>query len=311
MRRSNCASARCQPTWRTQASRASARSCNRARGRAVSIAQLYFARMDAIDRAGPAINAVIERNPDALAIAGGLDAERRDKGPRGPLHGIPVLLKDNIDTARPHAHERRIARAGRAQGGARCVRRGAPARRGLRDPRQDESFGMGQLPRHALDVAAGVHAADRRAIRMRSTATPAARARDRAPRSPPNLCAIAVGTETDGSIMSPSSCCGLVGIKPTVGLVSRSGIVPDLAQPGHRRAHDAHRRRRRGAARRNDGRRTRATSRRARARGKVHRTTRVRSIRHGLKGARIGIARDFFGSNDRVDRGRRGRRSPQ
>ena len=65
----------------------------------MSIAQRYFARMDAIDRAGPAINAVIERNPDALAIAEALDRERRDKGPRGPLHGVPVLLKDNIDTA--------------------------------------------------------------------------------------------------------------------------------------------------------------------------------------------------------------------
>ncbi len=65
----------------------------------VSIAQLYFARMDAIDRAGPAINAIIERNPQALAIADVLDRERRDKGPRGPLHGVPVVIKDNIDTA--------------------------------------------------------------------------------------------------------------------------------------------------------------------------------------------------------------------
>ena len=65
----------------------------------VAIAQRYLARMDAIDRAGPAINSIIERNPDALAIAEALDRERRDKGPRGPLHGIPVVLKDNIDTA--------------------------------------------------------------------------------------------------------------------------------------------------------------------------------------------------------------------
>ncbi len=66
---------------------------------AVSIAQAYLARIDAVDRAGPAINAMIELNPDALATAAALDRERRDKGARGPLHGIPVVLKDNVDTA--------------------------------------------------------------------------------------------------------------------------------------------------------------------------------------------------------------------
>ena len=89
---------------------------------AVSIAQSYLARIDAIDRAGPAINAIIERNPDALAIAEALDRERREKGARGPLHGIPVAAQGQHRHRGQDAHQRGIARAGRIDRGARRVR---------------------------------------------------------------------------------------------------------------------------------------------------------------------------------------------
>ncbi len=97
-----------------------------------SIAEKYLARIDAIDRHGPGLHSVIEINPDALAIADALDLERKTKGPRGPLHGIPVLIKDNIATARPHADDRRLARArrGRCRRSTRFSSRGCarPAR---------------------------------------------------------------------------------------------------------------------------------------------------------------------------------------
>ena len=119
---------------------------------AVSIAQAYLARIDAVDRQGPAINAVIELNPDALAIAEALDRERRDKGPRGPLHGIPVVLKDNIDTADRMRTSAGSLALGESMRCARRVRRRAFARGGLRGARQDQPFRMGEFPQLALDV---------------------------------------------------------------------------------------------------------------------------------------------------------------
>ena len=266
---------------------------------AVSIAQLYFARMDAIDRAGPAINAVIERNPDALAIADALDAERRDKGPRGPLHGIPVLLKDNIDTAdrmRTSAGSLALAEHSAARDAfvverlraAGCVILGKTNLSewaNFRSTRSTSGWsargGQTRNP-YALD----------RNTSGSSSGSGAAIAAD--------LCAIAVGTETDGSITSPASCCGLVGIKPTVGLVSRSGIIPishtqDTAGPMTRTVADA-------AV-------LLAAMAGADPRDAATRTSARKSLDYaraldpaGLKGARIGVVRDAFGNNDRVDR---------
>ena len=116
------------------------------------IARQYLARIEAIDRAGPKLNAVIEVNPDALKIADALDAERKARGPRGPLHGIPVLIKDNIATDDRHADHGGLAGARGREGRARRVRRDAAARGGRRDPRQDQPFRVGQHPLHAIDV---------------------------------------------------------------------------------------------------------------------------------------------------------------
>src|SRR5438874_1519066 len=173
-----------------------------------SITEKYLARIDAIDKRGPAINSVIETNPDALAMADAADKERRDKGARGPLHGIPILIKDNIDTA------------------------------------------------------------------------------DR--------------TETDGSVVCPASANGLVGIKPTLGLVSRSGVIPiahsqDTPGPMARTVRDAAILL--GALAGVDLR----DSATAESGGKIPADYTRFLDPNGLKGARIGIARKYFGFSDAVD----------
>ena len=264
-----------------------------------SIVQLYLARCDAIDKAGPAINAIIERNPDALAIAEALDRERRDKGERGPLHGIPVLLKDNIDTA---------DKMRTSAGSLALVESIAP-----RDARVAEKLRaagcviMGKTNLSEWANFRGARSTSGWSGRGGQTHNPYALNRNTSGSSSgsgagiaANLCAIAVGTETDGSIVSPSSTCGLVGLKPTVGLVSRAGIIPiatsqDTSGPMTRSVADA------------------ASLLTALA-GPDPRdpiTATAQGHRHpdytkfldpaGLKGARIGVARDFFGVNDRLD----------
>jgi amidase len=182
------------------------------------------ARIKAIDKAGPKINSVIEVNPDALAIAEALDKERKQSGARGPLHGIPVLIKDNIATA-----DRMQTTAG------------SIALAGVKPPH--DSF-VAQKLREAGAVILGKtnlsEWANIRSIRSTSgwssrgwlTRNPYALDRNTSGSSSgsgaamaANLSAVAVGTETDGSITAPSVT-GSVGIKPTVGLVSRSGIIP-------------------------------------------------------------------------------------
>lgn len=266
----------------------------------VSIAELYLARMDAIDRAGPAINAVIERNPDALAIAEALDRERRDRGARGPLHGIPVVIKDNVDTAdRMRTSAGSLALAERtAQRDAFIVERLRAAGcvilgktnlsewANFRSSRSTSGWsGRGGQTRnpYALD----------RNTSGSSSGSGAAIAAD--------LCAVAVGTETDGSIVSPASVCGLVGIKPTLGLVSRAGIIPiahsqDTAGPMTRTVADAAVLL--GAMTGVD---TRDPATRG-GKGKAPPDYTRFLDPAGLKGARVGVARDFFGANDRVDR---------
>jgi len=266
---------------------------------AVAIAQAYLVRMDDIDRGGPTINAVLERNPEALAVAEALDRERREKGPRGPLHGISVLLKDNIDTGdrmrttagslalagHIAAHDAFVTAKLRAAG---CVILGKANLsewanfRGARSTSGWSAAGGQTRNPHALD----------RNTSGSSSGSAAAAAAD--------LCAVAVGTETDGSIVSPASICGIVGIKPTVGLVSRRGIVPiaasqDTAGPMTRSVADA-------AllltAMAGVDDRDPATGA---GRGKAADYTKALDPA-GLRGARIGVARDFFGGNDRVDR---------
>ena len=266
---------------------------------AVSIAQAYLVRMDAIDRAGPAINAVIERNPDALDIAEALDRERKEKGARGPLHGVPVLLKDNIDTAdRMRTSAGSLALAdNRAQRDAFIVERLRAAGCVILAKTNLSEWANFRSSRSTSGWSArggqtrNPYALDRNTSGSSSGSAAAITA---------DLCAIAVGTETDGSIVSPASICGLVGIKPTVGLVSRAGIIPiahsqDTAGPMTRSVADAAALL--GAMTGVDARdaATRAS------RGKAADYTRALDPA-GLTGARIGIARDFFGHNDRCDR---------
>ncbi|MGA7030823.1 MAG: amidase [Candidatus Acidiferrales bacterium] len=208
-----------------------------------SIAELYLARIDAIDKNGPAINSVIETNPDALSIADALDKERKEKGPRGPLHGIPVLLKDNIDTA-----DRMSTTAG------------SLALIGAKPPK--DSFVAQKLRQAGAVILAKSNPSEWANIRSshstsgwsgRGGLTKNPYALDRNPCGSSsgsgagvsaNVCALAIGTETDGSIVCPSFANGTVGIKPTVGLVSRSGIIPishtqDGAGPMCRTVRDA------------------------------------------------------------------------
>ena len=203
----------------------------------------YLARIKAIDKAGPRINSVIEVNPDALAIAAALDKERKEKGPRGPLHGIPVLLKDNIATA------------DRTQTTA-----GSLALVGVKPPR--DAFLVAKLREAGAVILGKTNLSEWANIRS-TRSTSGWSARGGLTRNPyaldrntsgsssgsgaaiaASLAAIAVGTETDGSIISPASINGLVGIKPTVGLVSRAGVIPiahsqDTAGPMARTVADA------------------------------------------------------------------------
>ncbi len=203
----------------------------------------YIARIKSIDKSGPRINSVIELNPEALTIAAALDSERKTKGVRGPLHGIPVLLKDNIATA-----DRMQTTAGSlALVGAKPVRDAFLVTRlreagavilgktnlsewaNIRSTRSTSGWsGRGGLTRNP-------YALDRNTSGSSSGSGAAIAA---------SLAAVAVGTETDGSITSPSSVNGLVGIKPTLGLVSRNGVIPiahsqDTAGPMARTVTDA------------------------------------------------------------------------
>jgi amidase len=208
-----------------------------------SIAEKYLARIQQIDKQGPAINAVIELNPDALAIADALDKERKEKGVRGPLHGIPVLIKDNIDTA-----DKMMTTAGSlALLGSKPAKDSAVAQK-LREA------GAVILGKTNLSEWANIrsnHSTSGWSGRGGQTKNPYALDRNPCGSSSgsgagvsANLCAAAIGTETDGSIVCPSSSNGIVGIKPTVGLVSRAGIIPishtqDGAGPMCRTVRDA------------------------------------------------------------------------
>lgn len=210
---------------------------------AQQLVRLYLARIAAIDNAGPQLNSVIELNPDALTIAAALDAERKAKGPRGPLHGIPVLLKDNIATA----DKMQTTAGSLALMGMKPPRDAALVTR-LRDA------GAVILGKTNLSEWANIRSTRSTSgwsARGGLTLNPYALDRNTSGSSSgsgasmaASLAAVAVGTETDGSITSPASVAGLVGLKPTVGLVSRAGIIPishsqDTAGPMTRTVADA------------------------------------------------------------------------
>jgi amidase len=208
-----------------------------------SLAEKYLERIAEIDKRGPAINSIIELNPDALSIADSLDAERRAKEPRGPLHGIPVLIKDNIGTA-----DRMMTTAGSlALMGFTPAKDSGVARR----LRQSGAVILGKTNLSEWANFRSSHASSGWSGRGGQTRNPYALNRSPCGSSSgsgaatsANLCAAAVGSETDGSIVCPSSANGLAGIKPTVGLVSRAGIIPiahsqDTAGPMCRTVADA------------------------------------------------------------------------
>jgi amidase len=264
-----------------------------------SIAQKYLERIEEIDKRGPALASVIEVNPDALAIADGLDKERAQKHVRGPMHGIPVLIKDNIDTA-----DRMQTTAGSlALVGSKPVRDAFVVQR-LREA------GAVILGKTNLSEWANIrssHSSSGWSGRGGQTKNPYALDRNPCGSSSgsgaataANLCAVAVGTETDGSVVCPASANGLVGIKPTVGLVSRSGIIPishsqDTAGPMARTVRDAAILL--GAMAGVDSR----DSATAASVGKAATDYTKFLDPNGLKGARIGVARKYFGFSDPVD----------
>jgi amidase len=185
----------------------------------------YLQRIEELDRRGPALHAVLETNPDALAQATALDAERKAKGPRGPLHGVPVLVKDNVATKdRMQSTAGSLALVGvtpprdafivdrlRAAGAVILGKANLSEWANFRSTHSSSGWsGRGGQCRNP-------YALDR---------TPSGSSSGSGVAVSANLCAVAIGTETDGSIVSPSTCCGIVGIKPTLGLVSRAGIIP-------------------------------------------------------------------------------------
>ncbi len=207
------------------------------------LVEQYLRRIEAIDQRGPGLRAIAEINPDALAIADELDAERKAHGPRGPLHGIPVVLKDNIDT-----------------GDRMRTTAGSLALEGWNAAH--DAYVVGKLRKAGAVILGKTNLSEWANIRSShsSSGWSARGGQVRNPyvldRSPcgsssgsgvavsANLAAAAVGTETDGSVVCPSSVNGIVGIKPTVGLLSRSGIIPisvsqDTAGPMARTVRDA------------------------------------------------------------------------
>jgi amidase len=267
------------------------------------LTEMYLERIEKIDRGGPALNSVIELNPEAVAIAEALDREREAGRVRGPLHGVPVLIKDNIATAdkmettagslalvgaKPSMDAfivQRLREAGAVIVGKTNLSEWANFRSSHSTSGWSGRGGQTRNP----------YALDRNPCGSSSGSGAAVSA---------NLCLVAVGTETDGSIVCPSGTCGVVGIKPTLGAVSRSGIVPiahsqDTAGPMARTVADA------------------ATLLNVLAAADPR--DQVRTIGGdvvaykptdytqsldptGLRGARIGVARKFAGFNDQVDK---------
>lgn len=267
-----------------------------------AVAEWYLARIDSLDKKGPKVNSVIELNPDALSIADALDRERNSsKGARGPLHGVPVLIKDNIETA-----DRMTTTAGSlALEGSIAARDSTVAER----LRGAGAVILGKTNLSEWANFRSTHSVSGWSGRGRQTLNPYALDRNPSGSSSgssaavsASFCALAVGTETDGSVTAPASVNGVVGIKPTIGLVGGSGIIPishsqDTAGPIARTVRDA------------------AILLGAMA-GKPPHDPSVKATERengpkfylrfldpqGLKGARLGVERKFFGANAEMDR---------
>ena len=258
----------------------------------------YLARIKTIDKAGPRLNAIIEINPEALKIALEMDRERQLRRVRGPLHGVPVLLKDNIATGdRMSTTAGSLALAGvRAARDAHVVAR-LRAAGAVIIGKTNLSEWANMRSTHSVSGWSGrggltlnPYALDRNCSGSSSGSGAAIAA---------GLATLAVGTETDGSIVSPASICGLVGIKPTLGLLSRSGIIPiahsqDTPGPMARSVADAALMLTAMAGVDPSDPATEGSANQARDYGAAL------DLR-GLSGKRIGVARNFFGTNPALD----------
>jgi len=262
------------------------------------VAELYFRRIEAVDKGGPFLNSIIELNPDALEIAEKLDAERKAGKVRGALHGIPILVKDNIDTAdRMQTTAGSLALEGHyARKDAfivRQLRKAGAVILGKTNLSEWANF-RGKRSVSGWSSRGGLtrnpYALDRSACGSSSGSGAAVAA---------NLAVAAVGTETDGSIICPSQTNGIVGIKPTLGLLSRSGIIPiahsqDTPGPMARTVRDAAFLL--GAMMGVD-----SGDPVTRLSKKAASSNYFRALDYdGLKGARIGVARNLAGANPKV-----------
>lgn len=265
-----------------------------------SITEAYLARIQDVDKQGASLNSVIEINPEALAMADDLDNERKAGRVRGPLHGIPILIKDNIDTA---------DRMQTSAGSLALV--GQPAQRDAYVVEKLRESGSVILGKTNLSEWANIRSkfstsgwSGRGGLTLNPFAldrNPSGSSSGSGAAVSANLCAAAVGTETDGSVISPAAACGVVGIKPTVGLLSRSGIIPishsqDTPGPMARTVADA-------AALLSvltgiDPRD--AVTNGSRGKAVSDYTTFLNP--NALRGARIGIARNYFGTSEPVDK---------
>ena len=259
----------------------------------------YLERIAALDRAGPQLRAVIELNPDALAIAEAMDAERKAGRVRGPLHGIPMLVKDNIASA-----DKMSTSAGSLALDGQRTKEDAPVLKRLREA------GVVLLGKSNLSEWANFRSSNSLSgwsSRGGQTRNPYALERSPSGSSSgsavavaANLCAAAIGTETDGSIVSPSSANNLVGLKPSIGLVSRTGIVPiahsqDTAGPMARSVEDCARLMNAiaGADPKDNA---------TQAEGVPRDIDFTAYLNHpDLKGVRLGVARQYFNVNEKVD----------
>ena len=208
-----------------------------------SLVRQYLDRIDATDQRGPAINAVIELNPDAMAIAAQLDAERKAGKIRGPLHGIPVLIKDNIDTAdKMHTTAGSLALADNIAARDSFVAERLRAAGVVILGKTNLSEWANFRSTHSTSGWSGRGGQTRNPYAL--DRTPSGSSSGSGSAAAASYCGVAIGTETDGSVTSPAAAAGLVGIKPTVGLIGRSGIIPiahsqDTAGPMARTVRDA------------------------------------------------------------------------
>lgn len=259
----------------------------------------YIERINAIDKNGPCLNSVITINPDALVIADSLDKVLKHSGMSGPLFGVPVMLKDNIDT-----HDKMPN-----TGGSRALARSFPA---------TDSYVAARLRMAGAIIIAKANLSEWANFRSTSSSSgwsgiagqtrnpyvldrnPCGSSSGSAVAVSANLCMTAIGTETNGSVVCPSNNNGIVGIKPTVGLISRSGIIPisfsqDTPGPMARTVEDAVRML--GPLTGIDERDSKTSDSRGLAKDDY--TPFLKS--NGLSGKRIGLLRDMMGFNRKVD----------